>query len=307
MCLPKRRRQLEALRVHPVQRLPDRVEGVDFHHHMDEPGSTFAHGGNDRQAVVPLVDAEEPDPHRAVLRGCRHPPRAAGEKAQHVGVEVEGGVGVGRGQDHMPQSLCAGDEPGAKGCYDGAVVEDGAVEHLDRGARRVAEGDRLFDAPGVGLFLRQRFDADTRGLQRLLNAKQRRPVADLPSDGDDFVGFAGDHDDPGGALVHAEVEGGRVRTGSLGESEHVEREGAPAVDVVGLDLDVTEALDVAHCGCSSVQSDHGPQWTLGLDAERAERGGVEGGAGHMDRVGQSGVRVAPVPLQRLVHPQGIAS
>ena len=137
MCLPKRRGQLEALRVHPVQRLPDRVEGVDFHHHMDEPGGAFAHSGDDRQAVVPFVDAEESDAYRAVLWRCGHTARAAGEKAQHVGVEVEGGGGVGRGQDHMPQSLCAGDEPGAEGCYDGAVVEDGSVEHLDRGARGV--------------------------------------------------------------------------------------------------------------------------------------------------------------------------
>jgi hypothetical protein len=88
------------------------------------------------------------------------------------------------------------------------VVKNSPMEHLDRGARRVGEGDRFFDAPGVGLFLRQRFNANTRRrLQRLLNAKQRRPVTDLPSDGDDFVCFAGHHGDPGGALVHPEVEG----------------------------------------------------------------------------------------------------
>ena len=38
----------------------------------------------------------------------------------------------------MAETLFAGDEPGAERVYDRAVVEHRTVEHLERGARRVA-------------------------------------------------------------------------------------------------------------------------------------------------------------------------
>ena len=51
----------------------------------------------------------------------------------------------------MPQPLVAGDEPRAERRDDRAVVEHRAVEHLERGAGRVVEGDDLLDPAGVGL------------------------------------------------------------------------------------------------------------------------------------------------------------
>src|SRR5882757_194088 len=147
----------------------------------------------------------------------------------------------------MPQTLGAGDELSAEGGHHRAVVKLRTVKHLDGGAGGIGERDGLLDASCVGLDLRDRLDADAGGLQRLGNPKQRRPVPDLPSDGDDFVGVTGDHDYARGTFVHAEVEGGFIRATTGREAEHVEGEGAPPVDVVGLNLDVAETLDVAHC------------------------------------------------------------
>ena len=43
----------------------------------------------DRQAVMALVDAEEPHPHRTELRRRRDPESAAGDETQYLGVELE--------------------------------------------------------------------------------------------------------------------------------------------------------------------------------------------------------------------------
>ena len=51
----------------------------------------------------------------------------------------------------MAQALIAGDESRAERGDHRAVVEHRPVEHLERGAGRVLEGDRLFDPARVGL------------------------------------------------------------------------------------------------------------------------------------------------------------
>ncbi len=92
---------------------------------------------------------------------------------------------------------------------------------------------------------------------------------------------------------------------ALGETEHVERERAPPLQVVGLDLDVAKPLRSVIV--VSAVRDHRPQRARRVDAERAERRGVVDGARHVDGVRQPGVRVPPVPLQRLVHAQRVAA
>ena len=61
-----------------------------------------------------------------------------------------------------------------------------------------------------------------------------------------LVGVAWDDDDAGRALVHPQVERVRIGSAALGETEDVEGEAAPAVDVAGLNLDVAQAFDVRH-------------------------------------------------------------
>ena len=88
----------------------------------------------------------------------------------------------------------------------------------------------------------------------------------------------------------------------LRETEHIEGEGPPAIDVAGLNRDVAQAFDVGHVG-----SDHRSQRVGGLNTHRTQRGGVVDGARHVDRVVEPDVRVAPEALQRFVHPRRVSA
>ncbi|CQD10043.1 hypothetical protein BN970_01962 [Mycolicibacterium conceptionense] len=147
----QRGRQLEALGVDAVQGLADRVERVHFDHEVNQTGIAQRLRGTDGQAVMALVDAHEPDPNRAELRWHRDAERAAGLETQYLGVELEQAIDVERGQHHMPEPLIAGDELGSVRRDHRRVVEDRAVEHLQRGAGRILERDDFFHPARVGL------------------------------------------------------------------------------------------------------------------------------------------------------------
>ena len=98
-----------------------------------------------------LVDAEEAHPDGPELGWGRYPERPAGAETQCLGVEVEQARRVNGGQHDVSETLSTGDEPGSERRHDRAVVEHRPVEHLDRVARGVVEGDDLLDAARVGL------------------------------------------------------------------------------------------------------------------------------------------------------------
>ena len=193
-----------------------------------------------------FVDAEEADPHRAELRWQRHPERAAGTEAQHLGVEVEQPVGIGRRHDDMAQPLIAGDECRAERGDHRAVVEHRTVEHLDGGAGRILERDHLLHPAGLGLVDGQLLERHAGAVEGCLDPLQRRAVAHLPTDGEHPVGVAGHDDDAGRALVHPQVQRRRVRALAFGETQHAEGELPPAVDIAGRNGDVAKAFQVAH-------------------------------------------------------------
>ena len=71
-------------------------------------------------------------------------------------------------------------------------------------------------------------------VQRGLHPFQRGMVAHLPADGDDLVGLARHDDDAGRPLVHPQVQAVASGPRSLGETQHVESELTPPLDVAGL-------------------------------------------------------------------------
>lgn len=105
------------------------------------------------------------------------------------------------------------------------------MEHLQRGAGRILEGDHLFDAAGVGLLDGQFLETDTGAVQGGLDPLQRLVVTHFPADRDHPVNLAGDDDDPGRAFVHPQVQRGLVGSFPFGESQHTEREMAPTLDI----------------------------------------------------------------------------
>ena len=147
--------------------------------------------------MVSFVDAEEANPHRAELRRQRHPERAAGTETQYVGVEVEQPVGVGGRHHDMAQALIAGDEFRAERGDDRAVVEHRTVEHLERGAGRVLEGDHLLDPARLGLVGGQLLERTPAPSRAALTRCSAGVVAHLPADGEHPVGLAGHDDDAG--------------------------------------------------------------------------------------------------------------
>src|SRR5699024_1387193 len=87
---------------------------------------------------------------------------------------------------------------------------------------------------------------DPGGDQALAHPGQRQMVAHIPADQGDPVGLARADDDARVTLVHPQIQRVVVRAGAGGETEHVEGQGAPALHVVGDDLDVAEGFDVSH-------------------------------------------------------------
>ena len=146
----------------------------------------------------------------------------------------------------MAEALVTGDEPGAERGDDGTVVEQCAVEHLERGPRGVLERDRLLDPALVGLGLRQLLDRDTGGVQGGLDLLEGAVVAHLPADRQDAIHIVGDDDDSGRPLVHAQIQSRRIGTGAFGEAQDPEGELTPPLDVAGRDGEVAEAFDRAH-------------------------------------------------------------
>lgn len=138
----ERRRDGEAVLDDAIERLTDGVERIDLDHDVDEAGGATVRGGAQREAVVAFVHAEEPDAHRAELRGRGQPHRAAGQEAEDVGVEVERAARIHGRQHDVAESLIPCDEPGTEPGDDGTVVEDRSVEDLDGGTARVGERDR---------------------------------------------------------------------------------------------------------------------------------------------------------------------
>ena len=126
------------------------------------------------------------------------------------------------------------------------MVERGPEEHLGRRAGRIGEGEDVLHPAVIGLLDRQRFDRDPGAFECVPNPLQRKPVAHLPPDVHHLVGVARDDDDAGRALVHPQVQRVRLGSAALRETEDVEGEAAPAVDVAGLNLDVAQAFDVRH-------------------------------------------------------------
>jgi hypothetical protein len=80
------------------------------------------------------------------------------------------------------------------------------VEHLERRACRVVEGDDFLDSALVGLGRRKLLEGHTGRVQRGLDLFQPGVVAHLPTDGDDAVDFPRHHHDAGRPLVHPEVQ-----------------------------------------------------------------------------------------------------
>lgn len=195
---------------------------------------------------MPFVHTEEADPHRPELRRRRHPERPARQKAQHLGVELERAAQVHGRQHHMPQTLGPRHEPSAERGHDRAVVEYRAVENLESGAGGIGEGDRLLHPTGIGVGLRQRFHCDPGLRHRLPYPPQRGVVADLPADPHHLVGFPGDHHYPRGPFVHPQIERVLVRPRPRRETEHIEGEPPPSLHIRGLDLYITQALDIGH-------------------------------------------------------------
>ena len=71
-------------------------------------------------------------------------------------------------------------------------------------------------------------------------------VAHLPAHGVEVVLLGAAQGDAAGALVEAQVEGVVVAAGAHAQVEDVVGEGAPAVEVGGVDSEVAEGPDVAH-------------------------------------------------------------
>ena len=159
------------------------------------PGAPAVRRRAQRQAVVPLVDTQEAHPHRAELRRGGDPERAARQKAEHLGVEVEAAVRVHRRQHDVAETLCAGDELGAERGDHRAVVEHRAVEDLERRAGRVLEGDDLLDPRASASSTDSGLTAMPGGLELVARTRAARMVTDLPADGHDLVGVAGDDHD----------------------------------------------------------------------------------------------------------------
>lgn len=71
-------------------------------------------------------------------------------------------------------------------------------------------------------------------------------VAHLPAHGVEVVLLGAAQRDASGALVEAQAEGVVVAAGAHAQVQHVVGEGAPAVEVGGVDPEVAEGPDVAH-------------------------------------------------------------
>ena len=100
------------------------------------------------------LHAEEAQPRRGAVGGPAdqlrwQPHRVAQLEAEHVAVEVQRLRVVAGGQHHVAEALLLGDELVAVRADDAAVLERGAVEHLEGVAGRVVEPDHLVD-PAVG-------------------------------------------------------------------------------------------------------------------------------------------------------------
>ncbi len=225
---PERRGQLKSLGVDPVQGLPHRVEAVNFHHDMDETGRILVGGRADRQAVVAFVDSQEANPYRTELRRRRYAEGTPGAKSQDSGVKLEQPVHVDGGYHHMAQTLITGDKARPERGDDGAVVEHRPVEHLECRTRRIFERDGFIDAPLVSLVQRQLFEGHIGARQCGPDPVQRGVVTYLPADCHQPVNVTGDDDDPGGSLVHPQVQRRRVGTLPFCETQDTKGKFAPA-------------------------------------------------------------------------------
>ena len=126
------------------------------------------------------------------------------------------------------------------------MVERGTEEYFGGGAGRIGERDGVLDSALIGFLDRQRCDRDPRAFQGVANPLQRNAVPHLPADVHHLIRLTGDDDDACKTFVHPQVERVTVGTAALRETQDIESEAAPAIDVAGLNLDVAQALDVVH-------------------------------------------------------------
>ncbi len=86
------------------------------------------------------------------------------------------------------------------------MVKHRTVEHLERGAGRVLEGDHLFYPTSLGVVGGQLLEGHPGAVQGCFDPLQGRVIAHLPADGEHPVGLTGHHDDPRGPLVHPQIQ-----------------------------------------------------------------------------------------------------
>ena len=256
----RRHRHLAAQRA--VQAQADVVAVLDLDHEMDDAARRFAR--HERQAVVARVDAEEAQPRRRVavgwaadqLRWQAH--RVAQPEAEHVAVEVQGlGIVVAVVSTTWPRPCSLGDELVAVGADDPAVLQcarrgtppgccpTGSSKTIISSTRRSASlGGR---APPCTACPRRR-------AQRGSPAAQRHSAVSQP-DCEQPVVLAGHDHQPGGELVHAQIQ---RALGAAPEPSTMPSTFSPysrhAGDVGRLDAQVPQRPD-AHCRHSSEEID----------------------------------------------------
>ena len=158
----------------------------------------------------------------------------------------------------MAQSLISGDEPRPERGDHRGVVEHRAVDHLDGGAGRILEGADLLDATDVGILRRESFERHPGAVQSGLEPLERGVVPDLPAHRGHPVDLTGRHDDPGGPLVHPQVERVRIGPRPLGEPQHTKRKVPPAIQVRGRNSDVAKAFQLSHGATAQIIARSGP-------------------------------------------------
>ena len=120
------------------------------------------------------------------------------------------------------------------------------MEDLQALAAGVGEGDGAVDLDRLRLVVGEVAVGDAVLGEGGADAVQGYLVAHLPAHRGEVVLLGAAQRDAAGALVEAQVEGVVIALGAHAQVQHVVGEGAPAVEVGGVDSEVAEGPDVAH-------------------------------------------------------------